>query len=140
MKVKLIYVHSMAELASVSLLMPDPCGADDLVELRVFRLPTELADGFLRTGDQDCRITGASGMDFGRNWMAGDAAGRLDDLADAETPAVPKVEDEPIMRLECIEGEKVRVGKVGDVDVVANTGAVRCGVVVTVNSDGLAAA
>ena len=63
------------------------------------------------------------GQNFRRDGMAGDAAGRLNDLADAESLAVAQVEDQPVIRVEGIECQQVRVGQVGDVDVALK----RCG-------------
>ncbi len=77
--------------------MPDPGGAEDVVELGVAGLPAQFADGFLRTGNEDGRVAGAPGMDFDRDGVAGDAAGRLDDFADAESMAVAEVEDERLL-------------------------------------------
>ena len=51
---------------------------------------------FCGAGHQHRGVAGAAGMNFGRNGMAGDAAGRLDDFAHAETLPIAKVEDEGV--------------------------------------------
>ena len=80
-----------SELLGVALLVPEPRGADDVVELGVARLPAEFAQALLRARDQDGGIAGAPGMDFRRNRMAGHAAGRFDDFAHAEAVTIPKL-------------------------------------------------
>ena len=83
-------------------------------------------------------------MDFDRDGVAGHAARRLDDFADAEAAAVAEVEDEAafVLRRNCqrVQGQQMGIGQVGDVDVIADAGAVGSGVVVAIDADGLAAA
>ena len=123
--------------------MPSPCGANDVVELGVARLPTQLLDCLFGTGDEDSRIAGAAWVEFGWNGVACDAAGRFNDFANAESMPVAEVVDEASVRgdigVERFEGEEVGVGEVGDVDVIADAGAVGGGVVVAVDADRLAA-
>src|SRR5690606_8669868 len=75
-----------------------------------------------------------------RDRVAGDAAGALDHLADGEAVAVAEVADEVFAGGGGVQGEQVGLGQVGDVDVVADAGAVGGGVVVAVDGDGRAAA
>ena len=78
----------------IALLVPDPGGADDVVERGVARLPAQFADGFCGAGDEHGGIAWAAGMNLRRDGMAGDAARRLDDVPNAETLPVTKVIDE----------------------------------------------
>src|SRR5437667_10175006 len=99
--------------------MPDPGGADDVVELGVAGFPADVADGLFGAGDEDGWVAGAAGMDLRGDGMTGDAAGGFDDFADAEAVAIAEVEDEAVfgslLRLKRPEGEQVGVGKIGDV-------------------------
>ena len=54
--------------------MPHPRGAEDFVEFRVAGLPTKLANGFFRAGNEEGRVARAAGLDFRRDGVAGDAA------------------------------------------------------------------
>jgi len=72
--------------------------------------------------------------------MAGDAAGGLDHLEDAESLAVAEVVGQNGMIGEGFEGQDVRLGQVDDVDVVADARAVGRGVVVAEDGDGRALA
>src|ERR1017187_7529233 len=78
----------------VAFLVPDPGGANDVVELGVARLPGQFVDGFFGTGDEDGGGAGAARTEFDGDGMAGDAANGVNDFADAETLAVAEVEDE----------------------------------------------
>ena len=120
--------------------MPDPSGADDFIELGVAGLPTEFADGFFGTGHEHRGVAGAAGMDFDRDGVAGDAAGRVNHLADAETLAVAQIEDQLIVLFEGFKGQQMGVGKVGDMNIVTDAGAVGSGIVLAKNADGFATA
>ena len=69
-------------------------------------------------------------MLFDGDGVAGDAAGGFDDFSDGEAGAVAEVEEGAGLGCECVEGEDVGAGEVGDVDVVADAGAIGGGVVV----------
>jgi hypothetical protein len=131
-------------LLCVALLVPDPGGADDVVDLGILRVPAKFGDGFFTGGDEECGVAGAAGADLDRDGVAGDAADGVDDLLDGESSAVAEVINEPALgcgfRFEGIEGQDVRGGQVADVDVVADAGAVWGGVIVAEDFDGLAAA
>src|ERR1019366_3704991 len=72
--------------------------------------------------------------------VAGDSTRRFDYFANAEALPIAQVEDEPVVDLKRIERQQVGLGKIGDVDVVTDTGPIRSGVVLSINTDGLAAA
>src|SRR5258708_39359866 len=124
--------------------MPGPGGADYVVELGVAGFPAEIADGFFGAGDEDSGVAGATGMDLRGDGMAGDPTGRFNYLADAEALAIAEIEHEAVfgglLGLERAEGEQVGIGEIGDVDVVANAGAVGGGGVIAINADGRTAA
>ena len=89
----------------------------------------KFAADFFGAGDQGGGIAGAArGLDTG-DVTAGDAAGRGDDFADAEAGAVAEIVDALIGLLEGSEYEEMSLGKVVDVDVVADASAVRGGIV-----------
>lgn len=92
----------------MALLVPDPGGADDFVNLSVVGLPAELGDGFFAAGDEECGVAGTAGAEFDRDGVAGDAADGVDYLFDGETGAVAEIVDEPLLgglrRFEGFEG------------------------------------
>ena len=57
--------------------------------------------------------------------MPGDAAHRFHHFAHAESMPIADVVDQPRVRAERLKSEDVRVRKVADVHIVADTGAVR---------------
>ena len=84
---------------------------------------------------EDRRVARAPRTDRVRDREPDDALGRLDHLADAEPAAAAEVADERrvrpgVARRGRLEREEVRVGEVGDVDVVADAGPVGRRVVV----------
>ena len=56
-------IYPMLWLLRISLLMPDPGGADDFVELGVAGFPAQFADDFLGAGDENRGVSGAAGVD-----------------------------------------------------------------------------
>jgi hypothetical protein len=74
--------------------------------------------------------------------MASDAAGRFNDLAYAEAGAIAQVEDQACtacgFAFQSAESEQVRVGQVGDVNVVADAGAIGRGIVIAIDANGFA--
>src|SRR5579859_1824957 len=127
----------------MALLVPYPGGADDVVDLGIVGLPAEFCDGFFAAGNQKSRVTGAAGMDFYGDGVAGDPADRVDDFLDSEAGAVAQVVDQPVIGgavgFESFQGQEMGIGQVADVNVIADAGAVMCGVVVAKNLDGFAA-
>ena len=79
------------------LLVPDPGGADDFVDLGVVGFPAQFGDGFFAAGDEECRVAGAAGFELDGDWVAGDAADAFDDFLDGESGAVAEVVDEPLV-------------------------------------------
>ena len=60
-------------------------------------VPAEVAQSFLRTGDEDGGVAGAAGMEFGWDGVTGDAAGGLNDLKDAEALSIAEVADDAVV-------------------------------------------
>ncbi len=120
--------------------MPGPGAGDDVVELRVFGSPAEFALDGGGAGDEDGGVARAAWMKLDWDGMAGDSSDRVDDLLDGEATACSDVVHDVAAGFESSERQQVRVGQVGDVDVVAHACAVGGGVVVAVNADGLASA
>ena len=52
--------------------------------------------------------------------MAGDAAGRFDDLEHGEAGAIAKVVDELLPLRKCLKSKEMGLGQILDVDVVAD--------------------
>ena len=98
-------------------------------------MPAERAVKLFLASDQDGRIAGAAGRDFAGNFAAGDFLGGVDDFEDGEAAAVADVEGFAGNGFDRFEGAEVGVGDVEDVNVVANAGAIRRGVVRAENFD-----
>lgn len=81
----------------MALLVPDPGGADDFVDLGVVGFPAQFGDGFFAAGDQECRVAGATAFELDGDGVAGDAADAFDDLLDGESGSVAEVVDEPLL-------------------------------------------
>ena len=128
----------------MAFLVPDPGGVDDFVDLGVFGLPAEFGDGFFAAGDEEGGVAGAAREHFHGDGVASDAADGIDNFANSEAGAVAEVVDEALfggfVGFEGLEGEQMGVCQVGDVDVIADAGAVVGGVVVAEDFDGVATA
>src|SRR5262245_58352895 len=97
---------------------------DDGGETGVLGFPAEVGVGGVAAGDEGGGVAGTAGGDGGRDGVAGDGAAGVDDLADRETRAAAEVVDAVRARGGGVEGQHVGVREVGDVDVVADAGAV----------------
>ena len=104
------------------------------------RAPAEFAHRPLAGGDQHRGIPGAAVDVARRDRVPGDAPAAVDHLAHAEPGAVAQVDDPVASRFGVLQRQRVRVGEVAHVDVVADAGAVRGGPVVAVHQDLLAPA
>src|SRR6476469_5520015 len=112
-----------------------PCVADDDLQVDVFRLPAELVAGAVARRHKRGWIAGAAVLDLGGNGVTGDLPAGLDDLSNREPCATAEVVDAVAAGLGVFEGEQVCLGEVGDVDVVADAGAVGGRVVLAVDVD-----
>src|ERR1700753_103478 len=115
--------------------MPLPRCADDVVELGVFRLPTEFGFDFCRAGDQHGGVAGATRELLDGYRMSGYSPSRLHDLPHGKTLAVSQVVDHPVALIERLKGQKMRLRQILHVNVIADPGAVRCGIVLTESFD-----
>src|ERR1700754_763448 len=115
-------------VSGVTALVPLPRTCDDLVELAELRSPAKLGLDLLGTSYQNGGISGAAFALFHRDGAAGNAAHRIDDLANGEPLAIADVVDHAAVLTKRLQCEEVGLGKVADVDVVADAGAVFGGV------------
>src|SRR6266849_3291819 len=81
--------------------------------------PTKHALELFLAGDENSGITGTARTQFARDLAAGDALGRIDDFQDREAAAVADVESFAGNTVDLLE----------HVDVIADAGSVRCGIV-----------
>ena len=123
------------------LLMPRPCRADDLLDIRVARLPAEDFLCLLARRDELGRVAGAACAHLDLDVLARGLFRGLDHLFDREALAVAEVEDVALAAPpQVLEREDVRIGEVDDVDVVAQARAVRRRIVVAKDGDVVALA
>src|SRR6202045_1403967 len=92
-------------------------------------LPTEHALELFLAGDQNGRVAGAPRSEFARNLAGGDALRRSDNFQDREATAVADVEGFAGNAVDLLKSADVRIGDIEHVDVIADAGAVRCGIV-----------
>src|SRR5260370_952822 len=97
--------------------------------------PTKHALELFLAGDEDSGITGTARTQFARDLAAGDALGRIDDFQDREAAAVADVESFAGNAVDLLKRADVGIGDIEDVDVVAEAGSVRCGIVRAENID-----
>ena len=110
--------------------MPAPGRTDDVIEAFVARFPSEFISNPAGIGDKYRRVAGTSSFCPGRNRMAGDLPRGLDDLADRITAAVAQIIGRIASAIEQgLQRQQVRPGEVGDMDIVAQAGTVRRGVI-----------
>src|SRR5687768_14191878 len=115
------------------LLQPTPRGLDDYPEILEFGFPPELFFYFVGRGNQHRRISGATWSNASGNWFACDFAGHIQNLIDAiAIAATTQIVDAtaPVHDSEC---QDVCPRKIDHVNVIAYAGAVRRGVIVTIN-------
>ncbi len=115
--------------------MPIPSRFDDRFHVGVGRSPTQSLSRQARVGDQFRRVTRATRTHRFRDRVTGNFATRLDDLANARSPAGPQVQAQTFSRLQTFERPQVSITQIVDVDVVTDTGSVRRGVVIAENGD-----
>src|SRR5713226_6296353 len=91
--------------------------------------PTESMLEFFLAGNENSGITGAAGTEFTRDFAASDALRCIDDLQNREPAAVAYVEGFARDAVDFLESAEVGIGDVEDVNVIADAGSVRCGIV-----------
>ncbi len=110
--------------------VPLPGGLEDRFDVGKLRLPAEDAAGLLGGGNERCGVARAAAREDGRDFVANDLLGGLEDLKDREADAVAKVEDVALAVVDQVaDGEDVGLREIADVDVVAHAGAVPRGVI-----------
>ena len=72
-------------------------------------------------------------MHLGGNWMARHSPRRFQNLAHAVTAAISQIDNEPLEFFQRTQCEDVRLGQVGNVNIVANTGPIRSRIVVAID-------
>jgi hypothetical protein len=92
-------------------------------------LPAENALEFFLAGDKDGGITGTARTQFARDLATGDALRRIDNFQDREAAAVSNVEGFAGDAVDFLKRADVGIGDIEHVDVIADTGSVRCGVI-----------
>lgn len=110
-------------------MFPGPGGGEDFLERGVLGFPAEgLAELFF-AGYQDGGIARAPRRHFARNLAAGDFFGGVEDFEDGKASAVANIEGFAGDGFDGLEGAEMGIGDVEDVDIIADAGAVRCGIV-----------
>src|SRR5260370_37303187 len=84
---------------------------------------------FFLACNENSWITRAGWTQFARNLAAGDALGRIDAFQDREAATVADVESFAGNAVDLLERADVRIGDIEYVDVIADAGSVRCGIV-----------
>src|SRR6266436_8560378 len=91
--------------------------------------PTEHALELFLAGDQNGRVAGTAWAQFARDLAAGDAFRRSDNFQDREATAVADVEGFAGNAVDLLKSADVRIGNIEHMDVIADAGAVRRGIV-----------
>ena len=113
-----------------------PRGTDDRLNIVILRFPTENRLCLIRGRDELRRVARTPCRHFALDGLPDDLLRRVDDLLNREADAVSEVEDVVLAAVHQIfRGENVRGREVGDVDIVADTGAVSCRIVVAKDRD-----
>ena len=119
--------------------MPRPGAGDDGIEGGVAGFPAEFPLNFLGAGNEDGGVSRAAGTDLDGDGVTGDAARRFDDFEHGEARAIAEVVDELLSLRKRLKSKEMGVGQIFDMDVVADAGTVRGGVIVAVDFDLVAA-
>src|SRR5712692_6562135 len=91
--------------------------------------PAEGTLEFFLAGNQHSGISGTARTQLARDFAAGDALRRSDNFQDREAAAVAHVEGFAGNAIDLLKRADVRIGDIEHVDVVAEAGSVRCGIV-----------
>jgi hypothetical protein len=110
--------------------MEFPCVGHDFDDVGARGSPAEFALCEVGRGVEDSRVSRATGSYLGLEGRTGDFPYGVENLVVGEPDAVAQVVDPVLAGLDGVECEQVGLGEVGDVDVVADAGAVRRRVVI----------
>src|SRR6266550_6851767 len=91
--------------------------------------PTEHALEFFLAGNENSGITRTARTEFLKDLAAGDTLGRSDNFQDREATAVADVEGFAGNALDLLKSTDARIGDIEHVDIVAEAGSVRRGIV-----------
>jgi len=105
--------------------VPVPGVFDDSFEFWELSLPAKLPDCLLARCNESRRIAGPAGRFGGGDCASRNFPARFDNLSHGETFAIAEVEDLDLARLDSIYCQYVGVGKVADVNIIADARAVR---------------
>src|SRR5699024_6627939 len=105
-----------------------PGVGDDLVAAAA-GCPAEFFTGAVVRGDEESGIPRTAGAGHDGHGSAGDSANRLDHLANAVSTTGTEVVHPVGTRGDAFQGAQVRIGQIGDVQIIAYGGAVRGGVI-----------
>lgn len=122
-------IHLGCAISLRVFLLPRPGGLNDFFEGGVGGFPAESALEFFLAGDENSRIAGTARTQFARDFAAGDALGGIDDFQDGEAAAVAHIEGFAGNFGNFLESANMGIGDIEDVNIVANAGSVRRGVV-----------
>src|SRR5262245_29288065 len=111
--------HSLLFVSIRTRLTPAPGGFNYVVEFAVARVPAKVAHDLVGVCDQDGRVAGAARRGFGRNPSSGDLARHFYHLGHRVAAAVAEVVNLAAV-FHRVQGQRVRVGQVDDVNVVAH--------------------
>ena len=106
--------------------MPEPSGFNDLFNRGKPGFPAKLFDGLLRPGKQSRWIASPAGFLDGGDGFAADTFAGIDHFAYGLSLAIAEVEEPAFTRF---HREHVCLGQIDDMNVIANAGAVRGGVI-----------
>src|SRR5262249_35857618 len=119
-------------IAVWKLLVPFPRALDDRVERLEFRLPAKLFFDFFRRSDEHVWVAWSPWFSDRLDFSPGDFAAGLAPFSTAATAASTEI---VASAARCAESQNVRLGKIKDVNVVANTCSVGGVVVGSINFD-----
>src|SRR2546426_11550262 len=91
--------------------------------------PAEGTLEFFLAGNKNCGITGTAWTELARNFAAGDALRSIDDLQDRGAAAVANVEGFAGNLADLFKRADMGIGDIEHVDVIADAGAIWCGIV-----------
>jgi len=116
--------------------MPAPSRLDNRPQIRIAWFPPKFLGDLFRRGNQGCGVTCPTAADLDRDRVAGDFQADFDHFLDGVASAVAQVVDHAVTAVQQgAQRQGVGRGQVADMDIIADAGAVRCGVVVTVDGD-----
>ena len=102
--------------------MPIPGSGHDVFESGKFGFPAEFADGLVGCRNQLWGIARTSRFFYGRNAFPRNLFTHLDNLANGISVAISQIKKSRFARR---EGKDMGLGEVNNVNIIANTGAIR---------------